>query len=131
MASIKSVKTVTIEGGSTLKVISAPPTHGLETEDIDVSDFSNATRMESVPRDQLKEGEIALLLEYDGTLVTVGAATPVTLTVVVTKSDGDELTANSVGYFKSAVPVEVAIDGERRLLQNVVFMPNGSNTTTS
>ena len=129
MANIKSVKTVTVAGATALKVISAQPGHGLETEDIDVSDFSNADRMENVARDQKKENEIPLLLEYAGTLVPIGVTA--TLTVTVTKPDNETIEASTVGYFKSATPVELAIDGERRLLQNAVFMPNGSNTTTS
>lgn len=129
MANINAVKTLTISGASSLKVISAPPSHGLETEDIDVSDFSNAERMENVARSQKKESDISLLLEYDGVLASVGASA--TLAVEVTKNDGTLLSASTTGYIRSAVPQEIAIDGERRLLQSVVFAADGSNTTTT
>lgn len=129
MANINATKTLTLANGMTFKVISAPPTHGLETEDIDVTDFSNAERMENVARSQKKESDINLMLEYDGTLANVGVAA--SLEITLTKNDGTTLVATTAGYVRSAAPQDVAIDGERRVLQAVVFAADGSNVTTT
>jgi len=129
MADINVVRTLTVAGATALKVVSGSPAHGLQTEDIDVSDLSNAERMEKAPRPQLEETEMNLQTEYDGTLAAV--RTSATLTVTVTKANGDALSDAVSGYIKSAIPVGVDVAGERRLLQDIVFVPDGSNTTTT
>jgi len=126
---IKAAKKLVLSDLITLTVISGNPAHGHQTEDIDVSDFTNGERMEYVPRSQIEETEISLLCEYDGTLATVTSEG--TLTATVTKSDGNTLTESVVGYIKSAIPVSIDVGGERRLVQEVVFRPNGSNGTTT
>lgn len=127
MATIKIVKTLTQTGiGAAFKVLSAHPAPGLQTEDVDVTDLSNDSRMEMVPRPQLEETEMNLQVEFNGVYPAVGQSA--TLEVTVTKPDDTTQVSSVAGYIKSAIPVEVAIDGERRLVQDVVFRPNGSNT---
>jgi len=126
MATIKATKTVTLSNGLELKVVSAPPSFGLASEKINVTDLTNAIRMEYVARPQLEETDITLLAEYTGTLATVGSSITLTITTVDT---ADSSIANSIsGFVLSATPQTVAIDGERRLLQEIVFAPDGSNT---
>ena len=127
MSDIKIVKTLTQTGiGDALKVVSGQPGPGLITEDVDVTDLSNAVRMEMEPRPQLEEGEIPLQCEYAGALAQVGASA--TLAITVTQPDDTTISNSVSGYIKSATPISVDVGGERRLLQDVVFRPNGSNT---
>lgn len=129
MPDIETTKTLVLSDAMTFKVISAPPTHGLQTEDIDVSDLSNEQRMEFIARCQKEETEIAIQCEFDGVLADVGVSAD--LVITVTKADGSTLVSTTTGYVKSAVPISQDVGGERRLLQDVVFRPDGSNTTTT
>lgn len=127
MANIKIVKTLTQTGiGAEFKILSANVAPGLQTEDVDVTDLSNATRMEKVPRPQLEETEIALQCEFAGVYPAVGQTA--SLVITVTKPDGTTQVSTTSGYIKSAIPGSVDIAGERKLVQDVVFMPDGSNT---
>jgi hypothetical protein len=127
MSDIKIVKTLTQTGiGDDLKVVSGHPGPGLQTDDVDVTDLSNASRMEMEARPQLEETEMNLQCEYNGALAQVGA--DATLAITVTQPDGSTVSNSVDGYVKSAVPVSVDVGGERRLLQDIVFRPNGSNT---
>lgn len=127
MATIKAVKTIVLTNSlNAFKVVSAPPTFGLQTEKIDVSDLSNATRKEFVARPQLEETDINLQCDYSGTLATVGGAAAV-LTITTVDTTGASTARNITGFVISAIPVTVDIGGERRLLQDIVFAPDGSN----
>jgi hypothetical protein len=127
MATIKAVKTITLTGSlSTFKVVSAPPAFGLQSEKIDVTDLTNATRKEFVARPQLEETDMNLQLDYAGTLVTAGGAAAV-LTITAVDTAGNSYAKSITGFVTSAVPVVVDIGGERRMLQDVVFSPDGSN----
>jgi hypothetical protein len=132
MATVKLAKTLVQSGIGTFKVLSGHPAQGLQTEVVDVSDMSNATRMEKAPRPQLEGTEVELLCNFAGTLVTVG--TPGTsLAITVTDAAGTSTTDTITGFVSSAVPESIDIGGERRLLQRVIFVPDGSegSTTTS
>ena len=127
MATIKAVKTIVLTNSlSAFKVVSAPPTFGLQTEKIDVSDLSNATRKEFVARPQLEETDINLQCDYQGTLATVGGAAAV-LTITTVDTAGNSTAKSITGFVVSAIPVTVDVGGERRLLQDIVFAPDGSN----
>ena len=132
MADIKIVKTLVLTNGLTLKVVSGHPASGAQTEEINVSDMSNMTRVEKAPRPQLELTDINLLCQYEGTLATVSTE-DVTLVISIDAADGTNIADTVTGFIKSAVPQEVAVDGERRLLQAIVFSPDGSegSTTTS
>ena len=131
MATVEIVKTLTVTGLGGVTVLSGNPGVGLQTEEIDVTDLSNAARMEKVARPQLEETEIALQCSYDGALASVGATA--TLAITVTQPDAGTIVSSIAGFVKSATPTSVDVGGERRLLQDIVFVPNGSNTaiTTS
>lgn len=129
MPNVQVTKTLTLANLMAFKVVSAPPTMGLQTDDVDVSDLSNANRMEKAPRSQKEEMEVAIQCEFDGTLADVGESG--TLEITVTKNDGTTLVSTMTGYVKSAVPIAQDIGGERRLLQDVVFVPDGANSTTT
>jgi hypothetical protein len=126
MATIKATKTVTLSNGLTLKVVSAPPSFGLASEKINVTDLTNESRMEFVARPQLEETDITLMAEYTGTPATVGSTITLTITTVDTASGSIEKSIS--GFVLSATPQTVAIDGERRLMQEIIFAPDGSNT---
>lgn len=132
-ASIKVARTLVLTNGLTLKVVSGHPAGGMQTEEINVSDMSNQTRVEKLLRPQLELTDLNFLCEYAGTLATVGGTSAVTLVITVDGADGTDYADTITGFVKSAQPQEVAVDGERRLLQAVVFTPDGSegSTTTS
>ncbi len=127
MSNIKVVKTLVLTGTALpLVVLSGHPGPGLQTEDIDVSDLSNEARIEKAARPQLEETEIALQCAYDGKLANVGVSA--SLIITVTKPDDTTIVNTVTGYVKSSLPVQADIGGERRLIQDVVFVPDGSNT---
>lgn len=126
MATIKAVATLTLSNLMSLKVVSAPPGFGLQSEKINVTDLTNTNRMEYVARPQLEETDVTMLCEYNGTLASVGTSGTLVITSVDTASGS---IANTItGYIQSAIPQPVDIGGERRLLQEVVFTPDGANT---
>jgi hypothetical protein len=98
----------------------------LQSEKIDVTDLTNASRKEFVARPQLEETDIALQLNYAGTLATAGGAAAV-LTITAVDTAGNSYAKSITGFVLSAIPVSVEIAGERRMLQDVVFAPDGSN----
>lgn len=128
-ATIKAVKTLTLSNAMTFKVTSGPPREGLSTEKIDVTDLTNASRKEFVARPQLEETDIKLQCEYNGTLASVGASGTLTITIVDTA--GSSTSRSVTGFVLSAEPIVVDIGGERRMLQDVVFSPDGSNATST
>jgi hypothetical protein len=123
---IKAVKTLVLSSGMTLHVVSGHPAAGLKTEKIDVSDLTNATRLEYLCRPQLEETDLKFLCAYNGALASVGASG--TLTITVTDTAGGTLTESLAGFVISAEPVMVDVGGERKLVQEVVFAPDGANT---
>jgi hypothetical protein len=128
MATIKAVKTITLTDSlSAYKVVSAPPSFGLQTEKINVTDLTNENRMEFVARPQLEETDITLMCDYSGTLITAGGAAA-TLTITAVDTAGVSYAKSITGFVVSAIPQSVDIGGERRMLQEVVFAPDGSNT---
>lgn len=128
MATIKAVKTITLTDSlSAYKVVSAPPSFGLQTEKINVTDLTNDSRMEFVARPQLEETDITLMCDYSGTLITAGGAAA-TLTITAVDTAGASYASSITGFVISAIPQTVDIGGERRMLQEVVFAPDGSNT---
>jgi hypothetical protein len=129
MATIKATKTLTLSNGMTFVVVSAPPHHGNASEKIDVSDLTNASRKEFVARPQQEETDITILCSYAGTLASVGSAA--TLRITVVDDAATNIIRDITGFVLSATPQTVAIDGERRLMQEVVFAPGGSSTTTT
>jgi len=129
MATIKATKTLTLSNGMTFVVVSAPPHHGNASDKINVSDLTNASRMEYVARPQQEETDITILCNYAGTLADVGTAA--TLRITVEDDAGTDIIRDITGFVLSASPQTVAIDGERRLLQEVVFSSGGSSTTTT
>ena len=130
MADIKVVKTLTTANAMTFKVVNANPAHGLKTGDIDVSDLSNPIRKEKAPEPQLEETEISLQCEYAGVKAQVGVPGAV-LEITVTLASGTVLSDSVTGYIREAIPVSIDVSGERRALQDVIFVPDGSNTTTT
>ena len=127
MPNIKIVRTLTQTGiGAAFKVLSGHVAPGLQTEDVDVTDLSNDARMEKVPRPQLEETDMTLQCEFAGVYPDVGGSA--TLVITVTKPDDTTQVSTTVGYIKSAIPGSVDIAGERKLTQDVVFTPDGSNT---
>lgn len=132
MATVKVTKTLTQTGLGSFVVISGKPAQGMQTEVIDVTDMSVTNRMLKAPRPQLEGTELTLLCNYAGTLVTVGTESTA-LVISVTDAAGTVHTDTITGFVRSADPVDVDVGGERRLLQEVVFVPDGSEgaTTTS
>lgn len=129
MATIKAVKTLTLSNAETLVVVSAPPHHGTQSEKIDVTDLTNTARKEFVARPQLEETDISLLCSYTGTLAAVGTAATLRISIVDTAAG--TLVRDITGFVLSAKPVSIDIEGERRMLQEVVFASGGSSTTTT
>jgi len=125
---VKCAKKLTISG-LTYEVISAHPNFGLQTEEINCTTLSD-DRVKKCPRHQTEETDLELLVAWSGSLPTVGSAA--TLTITVTDSEGNSVASGNIsGFVKSAIPQEIAVDGERRLVQRIVFTPNGTNTGES
>ena len=123
---VKCAKKLTISG-LTYEVISAHPSFGLQTEEINCTTLSD-DRVKKCPRHQIEETDIELLCEWTGSLPTVGSGSAATLSITVTDSDGTNVASGNIkGFVKSAIPQEIAVDGERRLVQRIVFTPNGTN----
>jgi hypothetical protein len=127
-ANIKVAKTLVQTGIGSFKVISGHPAQGLQTEVIDVSDMSIATRMLKAPRPQLEGTEITMLCDFAGTLATVGAENT-SLVITTTDSAGSAITNTVTGFVKSAIPQGIDVGGERRIVQEVVFVPDGAEGT--
>ena len=121
--SVQALKTLTLSNGLTIEVVSGTPAAGNQTEEIITTTLDDAT-VTKYPRYQTEDTDLTLLCAYAGTLATLGAAT---LAVAAVTSTGT-LTNTTVGFIRSAIPQEVAIDGERRMLQQIIFTPDGSST---
>lgn len=121
--SVKTVKTLAISGAADLKVVSGSVASGDQSEAINTTTLDDA-KMTKVRRFQTEYTDITLLCEYAGTLATVG--TLATLTVTALDSGASSNAAARYGFIKSAIPQEVSVDGERRMLQQIVFTPTGT-----
>jgi hypothetical protein len=122
--SVKAVKTLALTGGVTAKVVSASVASGEQTEAINVTTLDD-TKMIKVLRLQKKKTDITLMCEYAGALAGA-TGTLATLTVTPTDDAGVAHAASVYGYIKSSIPQETAVDGERRMLQQVIFTPTGT-----
>ena len=122
---VRAVKKLTLTSGLSFEIVSGPPAMGLQTEDINVTSLSDNS-VRKVPRHQIEEAEMTFMCAYSGTLAQVGASATIQVTAIL--DDGSQLQKSATGYIKSAIPQEVAVDGERRLLQQIVFVPDGSGS---
>jgi hypothetical protein len=121
--SVKAVKTLAISGASALKVVSGSVASGRQTEAINTTTLDD-TKMTKKRRHQTESTDLTFLCEYPGTLAAVGTLATLTVTAV---NDAGVSRADSIyGFIKSSVPQEVAVDGERRILQQIVFTPTGT-----
>jgi len=125
---VKAVKKLVFESGMSFDILSGPPAMGEQTEDINVTSLGD-DRVRKVPRHQIEETDMTFLCSYNGTLAPVGSSA--TIQIKATLDDNSTITKSVAGYIKSAQPQDVAVDGERRLLQQIVFVPNGANATTT
>ena len=121
---VKCAKKLTISGLE-YEVISAHPNFGLQTEEINCTTLSD-DRVKKCPRHQVEETDLELLVAWSGSLPSVGSVA--SLSISVTDSEGNSVASGNIsGFVKSAIPQEIAVDGERRLVQRIVFTPNGTN----
>jgi hypothetical protein len=122
--SVKALKTIALTNGLELEVISGTPAAGSQTDEIVTTTLADAT-VTKCPRYQTEDTDLTLLCAYDGTLATIGDAT---LVVTATEDDDGTLVHTVAGFISAAIPQEVAIDGERRMVQQITFTPDGSST---
>jgi hypothetical protein len=124
--STQAVKTLVLSNGLDFEVVSGHIAAGNQTEEIDTTTLSDATYMTNVPRYQTEDTDLTFMCAYAGTLATIGAATLVITTLDT--ADGTDVCTVPV-LVRSAIPQEVAIDGERRMLQQVICTPTGAAIT--
>lgn len=123
--SVKAVRTIALSNGLTIEVVSGHVAAGLQTEEIRTTTLADST-VTKLPRYQTEDTEVTLMCAYSGTLATVGEAT-----IVITSTDDADAdhVCTIPGFIRSAIPQEVAIDGERRMLQQIIFTPSGAAIT--
>lgn len=126
----KVVKTITITGFGTRKIVEAPVGTGAEVDDVVTTTLDDAVS-QMVPAPQPKQPAINFLMTYDGTLPAPGATA--TLTFAPSDEGGSAIgsTVSCTGYIKSAVPVDIVVGGERRAVQRVAFQPSGATFPTT
>ncbi len=126
--SMRVVKTITLSGGMTVNIVDGTPAPGNRVEEIDVTTLVD-TKVKKTARYQIEDTDLEFTAECAGTALVAGTAGTLTVTVV---DNAGASTFNSVpGFIKSAEPIAVAIDGERRLLQRIVWTPTGEAATTT
>lgn len=123
--SVLAVKKVVVSNGLALEVVSGNIAAGSQTDEIKTTTLSDDT-VTKAPRYQTEDTELTFLCAYAGTLATVGDGT---LVVTVTDDADDDKVCTIPGFIRSAIPQEVSIDGERRMLQQVIFTPSGATIT--
>lgn len=125
---MKIVKKIVLSNAITLPIVDGTPAPGNQTTEINTTTLSD-DKVTKAPRHQVEDMDLTFTCECSGTALVAGTAG--TLTITVTDGASATTVSNVPGFIKSAEPQAVTIDGERRLLQRVVWTPTGVAATTT
>ncbi len=130
----KVVKTLSISGLGTFKLLESPITHGTSAPEIDNTTFGDLYKAK-VPEPQVELSSITLRVVSEGIntvpLAIPMAGTEASISIVGEYVDGGAISQSISGFISQVTPQTISVGGERIPSFEVEFTPSGGGTTTT